>query len=343
MVYVLIILTVVFVAVVFFLVKVIVLQMEQASDQDVLRSKETYQKIIDRQARILAEKARLEHEAAQIFTLYDMTREINRHFNEQEAFNIFKRRLRENITIGDCQLVDEVPPAPPMAGPDGEEVFVLKSREKKLGFLVAQGIAPKDKEKFAILAHQFALAYQRIKLYKDIETLAITDGLTAVSTRRYFLERFDEEIKRAQARKIKMSFLMLDVDHFKTINDRHGHLTGDAVLKEIGVIIKENIREIDIAGRYGGEEFCVVLPDTDLEGARVVAERIRKAAEARIIKVYDTVLSITVSIGVSAYPSDGDLPEELIDKADWSLYRAKSQGRNCVVAFGMYHPPGPVS
>ncbi len=336
MVYVLIILTIVFVAVVFFLVKVVVLQMEQACDQDVLRSKETYQKIIDQQSRVMAEKTRLEREAAQIFTLYEMTKEINRHFNEQEAFNIFKRRLRENITIGDCQLVDEAPP-------DGGDIFVLKSREKELGFLVTQGVPPKDKEKFAILAHQFALAYRRIKLYKDIETLAITDGLTAVSTRRYFLERFDEEIKRAQARKIKMSFLMLDVDHFKMINDRHGHLTGDAVLKEIGVIIKENIREIDIAGRYGGEEFCVVLPDTDLEGARVVAERIRKAAEARLIRAYDAVLRITMSIGVSAYPFDGKLPEELIDKADWSLYRAKSQGRNCVVAFGMYHPPDPAS
>ncbi|MBI3314413.1 MAG: GGDEF domain-containing protein [Candidatus Omnitrophica bacterium] len=338
-----IILTIAFVAVVFFLAKVAVLQMEQASDEDVLRSKETYQKIIDQQAKALAEKTRLEREAAQIFTLYDMTREINRHFNEQEAFNIFKRRLKENITIEDCQLVDEVPPAPPMAGPDGREVFVLKAKEKKLGFLVTQGVPQKDREKFAILAHQFALAYRRIKLYKDIETLAITDGLSALSTRRYFLERFDEEIKRAQAHKIKMSFLMLDVDHFKMINDRHGHLTGDAVLKEIGAIIKENIREIDIAGRYGGEEFCVVLPETDLEGARVVAERIRKAAEARVIKAYDAVLSITISIGVSTYPSDGKLPEEIIDKADWSLYRAKSQGRNCVVAFGMYNPPDPAS
>ncbi len=340
MVYILIILTIAFVAVVFFLAKVVVLQMEQASDEDVLRSKETYQKIIDQQAKALAEKTRLEREAAQIFTLYEMTKEINRHFNEQEAFNIFKRRLRENITIEDCQLVDE---APPMAWPDGGEIFVLKAKEKELGFLVTKGVPQKDKEKFTILAHQFALAYRRIKLYKDIETLAITDGLTAVSTRRYFLERFDEEIKRAQARKIPMSFLMLDVDHFKMINDQHGHLTGDVVLKEIGVIIKENIREIDIAGRYGGEEFCVVLPDTDLEGARAVAERIRKAAEARLIKAYDAVLSITISVGVSTYPSDGELPEEIIDKADWSLYRAKSQGRNCVVAFGMYNPPDPAS
>jgi len=250
MVYILVILTIAFVAVVFFLAKVAVLQMEQACDEDVLRSKETYQKIIDRQAKTLAEKTGLEREAAQIFTLYEMTKEINRHFNEQEAFSIFKRRLRENITIEDCQLVDEAPP-------DGPEVFVLKAKEKKLGFLVTKGVPPKDKEKFAILAHQFALAYRRIKLYKDIEILAITDGLTAVSTRRYFLERFDEEIKRAQARKIKTSFLMLDVDHFKMINDRHGHLTGDAVLKEIGVIIKENIRESTLPAVTAGRNSAL--------------------------------------------------------------------------------------
>ncbi len=338
MVYILIIFTVVFIAVVFVLARVVVLQMEQASDEDVLRSKETYQKIIDQQTRVLSEKAKLEREAAQIFTLYEMTSEITRHFNEQEAFNVFKRKLTANITIGDCRLVDHLGEGKE-AAPQGQEVFVLKAKEKKLGFLVARGVPDKDKEKFNILAHQFALAYRRIKLYKDIETLAITDGLTAAYTRRYFLERFEEEIKRSQARRTKLSFLMLDVDHFKRINDQYGHLTGDAVLKEIGVIIKENIREIDIAGRYGGEEFCVVLPDTDLEGARVVAERIRKSTESRLIRAYDAAIRITISIGVSTYPADGKLAEEIIDKADWSLYRAKSQGRNCVVAFGLYNPP----
>ena len=96
------------------------------------------------------------------------------------------------------------------------------------------------------------------------------------------------------------------------------------------------MREIDIVGRFGGEEFCVVLPDTELEGALVVAERIRKSAEIRLIKAYDTPLRVTLSIGLSMYPSDGKLTEELMDKADWALYRAKSQGRNCVVAFGLY-------
>ncbi len=326
----------IFIVVVFFLAKVVVLQMEQAYEQDFLRSKETYQKIIEQKTKTLAEKNRLEREAAQIFTLYEMTKEINRHFNEQEAFNIFQRRLKENITIEECRLVDELGEGAEAPLKD-EAVFALKSKEKILGHLIYKGVPAKDKEKFVILAHQFALAYRRIKLYKDIETMAITDDLTEVCTRRYFLERFEEEIKRAKARKTTVAFLMLDVDHFKMVNDQHGHLTGDQVLKEVGVIIKESIREIDIAGRYGGEEFCVVLPDTDLEGAKAVAERIRKAAANKPIKAYDTVIRITISIGLSTYPADGKVQEELIDKADWALYRAKSQGRNCVVAFGMYN------
>ncbi len=335
MVYILILLTVAFVGVVFYLAKVVVLQLEQRADEEVLRSKQSFQQIIEQKDKAMSEKTKLERESAQIFTLYEMTKEITRHFNEQEAFNIFKRKLKENITIEDCQLVDDL--AAGDSVPPEHYMFVLKSKEKKLGFLVYKGVPDKDKEKFTILAHQFALAYRRIKLYKEIETLAITDALTGAYTRRYFGERFEEEIKRARSHKGKMSFLMLDVDHFKMINDQYGHLTGDEVLRQVGSIVKESIREIDIAGRYGGEEFCVVLPDTDIPAATTVAERIRRAIEKKVIKAYDATLRITISIGISCYPSDGKLPEEIIDKADWSLYRAKSQGRNCVVAFGTYN------
>ena len=337
MIYILIISTAVFVGVVFYLAQLVVLGLEQRADEDVLGAKDVFGKIIEQKDKAQAEKAKLEREAMQIFTLYDMTKEITRHSNEQEAFNIFLRKLKENVIIEDCQLVQDIGEG--FKGgvlPSEYAVFVLKSKEKKLGVLLYKGLEPKDKEKFAILAHQFALALRRLKLYKDIETLAITDGLTGVYTRRYFIERFDEEIKRSALRKSSLSFLMIDADHFKMINDQHGHLTGDQVLKEISNIIQENVREIDIVGRFGGEEFCVVLPDTDLEGARVVAERIRKSAEKRLIKAYDNTLRVTLSIGMAIYPSDGKLLEELMDKADWALYRAKSQGRNCVVAFGLY-------
>ena len=334
----LIILAIVFIVVVFYLAKLVVLQQEQRADEDVLRAKDTYGKIIEQKDKAMAEKNRLEREAIQIFTLYEMTKEISTHFNEQEAFNIFRRRVKENIAIEDIQLLHDIADIPEGDSlPSEYDIFVLKSKEKKLGVLVYKGIAPKDKEKFIILAHQFALALRRIKLYKDIETLAITDGLTGVYTRRYFTERLEEEIKRSALRKTKMAFLMVDADHFKMVNDQYGHLTGDQVLREIGRIIQESVREIDIVGRFGGEEFCVVLPDTDLEGARVVAERIRKTAEGRVIKAYDNTLRITLSIGVAIFPSDGALMEELIDKADWALYRAKSQGRNCVVLFGLYN------
>ncbi len=323
---------------VFYVAQVVVLHLEQRAEADSLRTREAMQKFILEKNKAHTEKLELEREANQIFTLYEMTKDISRHFNEQEAFNIFRKKLKENITIEDCQLVDDLGlDQKDQSDVNEHSIFILKSKEKRLGYLVYKGVPAKDMEKFVILAHQFALALRRIKLYHEIETMAITDGLTGVYTRRYFTERFDEEVKRSQLRKSKLSFLILDVDHFKMINDQHGHLTGDQVLKSLGDIIKENVREIDIAGRYGGEEFCVVLPDTDQEGARLVAERIRVATEQRIIKAYDATIHITISIGLSCFPADGKSPDELIDKADWSLYRAKSQGRNCVVAFGTYH------
>jgi diguanylate cyclase (GGDEF)-like protein len=337
MTYILIISTAVFIGVVFYLAKLVVLGLEQRADEDVLGAKETFGRIIEQKDKAQAEKAKLEREAMQIFTLYDMTKEFTRRFDEQEAFDLFARKLKENVVIEDCQLVHDIGEGVKGGSlPSEYAVFVLKSKEKKLGVLLYKGLDPKDKEKFAILAHQFALALRRLKLYKDIETLAITDGLTAVYTRRYFIERFDEEIKRSQLRKTNLAFMMIDADHFKAINDHYGHLTGDQVLKDMAVVIKESVREIDIVGRFGGEEFCVVLPDTDTEGAGAVAERIRKSAEKRAIKAYDNNVRVTLSIGIAVYPSDGKLLEEIMDKADWALYRAKSQGRNCVVAFGLY-------
>ena len=133
-----------------------------------------------------------------------------------------------------------------------------------------------------------------------------------------------------------MSFLMIDVDFFKKFNDQYGHLTGDQILREIGFLIKENIREIDIAGRYGGEEFCVILPDTDRQGAYYAAERIRRAAEKKTVKAYDASVKVTVSVGTTTFPADGKEMEELIDKADWALYRCKKSGRNAVCSFGVY-------
>jgi len=212
-------------------------------------------------------------------------------------------------------------------------VFALQEKKKLLGYLVLEGVSDPDKEKVMILGNQFALVLRRVLLYEEIERVAITDSLTEIHTRRYVIERFQEEMKRSQARHMKLSFLMIDVDLFKEINDTHGHLTGDQVLREIGKIIKENTREIDIPARYGGEEFCIVLPDTDYLGAQYVAERIRKAVQEKMMKIYDTTINVTISVGVSNYPKDSEKMNDLIDKADFALYRAKKYGRNRVLCF----------
>ena len=158
--------------------------------------------------------------------------------------------------------------------------------------------------------------------------MAITDSLTQLATRRYFLERFKEEIRRSMRHKSSMSLLMLDLDHFKEKNDRFGHLVGDVVLKEVAGLLKSNLREIDVIGRYGGEEFSIVLSGIGKEGAFQVAGRIRESVEGATFKAYDEVVSTTLSIGVAVFPDDGVDIESLIEAADKTLYKAKELGRN---------------
>lgn len=298
---------------------------------------EEFQKLERQKNKLDDQCGALQNEALEIFTLYEITREITKSFNENEAFKIFKIKLREHVQFEECRFLDSITnEVKGLRKLDDHFVFTLQSKRMKIGYLVIKGVAKKDKEKVMILGHQFALALRRVRLYQEIEQIAITDSLTGVHTRRYAIERFGEELKRSKARNIKMSFLMIDVDHFKRFNDQYGHITGDQILREIGVLISENVREIDIAGRYGGEEFCVILPDTDCQGAHYAAERIRQASEKASIKAYDATVKVTLSVGTSTFPENGKKTDELIDKADWALYRAKKYGRNTVRSFGVY-------
>jgi len=179
-----------------------------------------------------------------------------------------------------------------------------------------------------ILSSQFAIQFQKVILYNKVQEMSITDSLTQVSTRRYFLERTAEELRRSMRHKTNLSFLMLDLDHFKEKNDKFGHLVGDVILKQVAAMLSENLREIDIIGRYGGEEFSIVLSGIGREGAMQVAERIRQNIEAAVFKAYDEVVSTTVSIGVSVFPDDGVDVNSLIESADKALYKAKESGRN---------------
>jgi diguanylate cyclase (GGDEF)-like protein len=160
--------------------------------------------------------------------------------------------------------------------------------------------------------------------------MSITDSLTEVSTRRHFLERFFEEVRRSMRHKANLSLLMLDLDHFKEKNDKFGHLVGDVILKEVAKVLKSSLREIDIIARYGGEEFTIVLTGTGREGAFQVAGRIRQDIEGVIFRAYDEVVSTTVSIGVAVFPDDGVDVDSLLEASDRALYKAKETGRNKV-------------
>ncbi len=312
-------------------------KIELETYEGVLEAEEISRKLGKEKEGLDSQRGNLQDEALEIFTLYEITKEITKSLNKEEAFDIFEKKLREHVNFQECRLLGPLSNEIKDLKRLGEKfVFALQSKRKKIGYLVVSGVSEQEKEKVMILGHQFALALRRVQLYEEIEQIAITDSLTEVHTRRYLIERFQEELKRSKGRRIKLSFLMIDVDFFKKFNDKYGHLTGDQILRETGFLISENIREIDIAGRYGGEEFCVILPDTDYQGAQYAAERIRKAAEDATIKAYDASVKMTVSIGTATFPDDGKKMDELIDKADWALYRAKKMGRNKVCSFGVY-------
>ena len=202
--------------------------------------------------------------------------------------------------------------------------------EKIAGVLYVENIPGVHFENFIILARQFAIQFQKVMLYKRVQEMAITDSLTQLATRRYFLERFKEEIRRSMRRKSSLSLLMVDLDHFKEKNDRFGHLVGDVVLKEVASLLKSNLREIDVIGRYGGEEFSIVLAGIGREGAFQVAGRIRESVAGAVFKAYDETVSTTLSIGVGVFPDDGVDIESLVEAADKALYKAKELGRNRV-------------
>ncbi|ODT49287.1 PleD family two-component system response regulator [Devosia sp. 63-57] len=162
--------------------------------------------------------------------------------------------------------------------------------------------------------------------------LAVTDELTGLYNRRYFDRHLNVMLGKAQAQERDMALMILDIDYFKSVNDNYGHDIGDAVLREFSARLKRNIRGVDLACRVGGEEFVVLMPDTDWSNAEVVAERVRQAIAERPFDVgLPRPLSITVSVGVSLNESLTDTPEMLIKRADVALYRAKREGRNRVI------------
>lgn len=168
---------------------------------------------------------------------------------------------------------------------------------------------------------------------KELEKLSRTDGLTGLFNRRYFEERFTGEFERSRRYRSALSLLMLDVDDFKRLNDTRGHPFGDAVLRGVAELVRIALRDVDLIGRYGGEEFIAALPETSPREARTVAERLRHAIAD--FPFHDSAaerVHVSASLGIATFPAPGiDRPEELVRAADDALYRAKTAGKNRVV------------
>lgn len=190
----------------------------------------------------------------------------------------------------------------------------------------------KSQDEIGSLTRSFnALCQVIVQNNADLERLAQTDNLTGVANRR-FLEKFlCVEIQRSLRRNLVFSVLFFDIDHFKQINDEHGHLCGDHVLQQFAQLLQENSRKEDLVARYGGEEFVIVLPDTHKDDALQHAERLRQLIAQALIVWNDQKISITSSIGCANYPRNGDTAERVVSAADNALYAAKGRGRNRVV------------
>jgi len=184
------------------------------------------------------------------------------------------------------------------------------------------------------MTFQFGLAMQRASLFEQVNRLAITDPVTGLYNYRKLRRDLDREIVRARRYRHPFSFIMADIDHFKTFNDTYGHQAGDAMLREVAGALNSGRREVDRVYRYGGEEFSILLPETDWPEAYEVAEKLRKKVDALSVDALgsDEPLTTTISMGVAAFSYDSQQMEHLISAADEALYQAKESGRDRVVA-----------
>ena len=223
-------------------------------------------------------------------------------------------------------------------------VFAIRNDEKTVGVIAASSNIDKltqtDIEYLCRLSSQASVTTQRANSYAQALKYATLDALTGLNNRRQFEIRLKQEVANAARNKKTLCCIMLDIDYFKKVNDTWGHSAGDCILKNVAKVVANELREYDIASRYGGEEFCILLPDTKLREATFVAQRLRFAVENTDINISDDevlggdTLKVTISVGVSEFEiSQAKTPQKLHQNADIALYEAKKRGRNRVVVY----------
>jgi diguanylate cyclase (GGDEF)-like protein len=191
-----------------------------------------------------------------------------------------------------------------------------------------------DLQFFSVIGYQMAATLKHFQRFSSIKTMATYDTLTNLYNRRYFEERLGGETQKSFYGGTPLSLVMVDIDHFKKVNDTFGHTEGDKVLREIAALLKTSVRKKDTVARYGGEEFILILPEAGLEESSMIAERIRRLVENTSFQIGQAQINLTVSLGISNFPSHrATSKEELVKMADQALYEAKRGGRNRVCIF----------
>jgi diguanylate cyclase (GGDEF)-like protein/PAS domain S-box-containing protein len=212
-----------------------------------------------------------------------------------------------------------------------EQVQFGDGEEERYFWSVKVPLFDNGDEVYALLGMSTDIT-ERKRLEDQLQKLAMMDGLTGIFNRRHFFELAEKETRRATRYNQKMGFLMLDIDHFKVVNDTYGHACGDRALQEFAKVVQGAVREADLVARYGGEEFVVALPETSLPGSGYLAERIRHAVEAIELEADDgRMVRFTTSIGGTHLLDENDDTEKALSRADKALYEAKNSGRNRVV------------
>ncbi|HEX9917157.1 MAG TPA: diguanylate cyclase [candidate division Zixibacteria bacterium] len=209
----------------------------------------------------------------------------------------------------------------------GKVVGVLNAESKRVGAFLEQ-----DEKIFSILASSAGMAIENAMLHQEMEELTIIDELTGIYNYRYFVQKLEDELRRARRYEQILCLIMIDIDCFKRYNDSYGHLFGNSILRGLVQVVKGCIRDVDIFARYGGEEFVVILPQTDKYDAANIGERIRSQVESTQFEGEEKGLKVnlTVSVGIASYPENGTSSEILIQKVDLAMYIAKGRGKNLV-------------
>jgi len=207
-----------------------------------------------------------------------------------------------------------------------EKFKIINTQNKKLEKL--------NREKENLINEKEILNEELKKKNHQLYNMAITDKLTNIYNRAYIMDILSKEFTRSERHKLELSCIIIDIDHFKGFNDTYGHLIGDFTLKKTAELIKNNLRNEDVLGRYGGEEFLIVLPSTNIDGAEIIAEKIRSIVDNTEYHINDLSFKVTISLGVSNSMIDNPQTEDILLKnADVALYKAKNSGRNRIVLY----------